>query len=220
MSKAMTKSKTTKARDAQKQSSRRFLYGVIAFVVFGALVIAVVSNRSETEKADVATQTATVSVTGQPLPAYAGQGSADASVGTKIPDLTGTTLDGDAIAIKDDGQAKVLLFAAHWCPHCQKEIPLLAPDLRANPLPDNVDLYTVSTSVNPTAPNYPPSAWFEREQWPTPVIADDESGTAAQAYGLDGFPYFVFVDGDNTVSARASGEITIEQFRAYVDALQ
>ena len=29
----MTKSKTTKARHAQKQSSRRFLYGVIAFVI-------------------------------------------------------------------------------------------------------------------------------------------------------------------------------------------
>lgn len=208
------------ARNAQKQSSRRFLYGVIAFVIVGALVIAVASNRGSTEKADVATQTAAVTITGQPLPTYPGQGSTDPGVGTTIPDLSGTTLAGDAIEITDDGKAKVLLFAAHWCPHCQKEIPLLAPDLRENPLPANVDMYTVSTSVNADAPNYPPSDWFENEQWPTPVIADDESNTAAQAYGLDGFPYFVFVNSDNTVAARTSGEIPVEQFRAYVDALQ
>ncbi|HVJ97932.1 MAG TPA: TlpA disulfide reductase family protein [Acidimicrobiia bacterium] len=224
MSKTTTKPrpkpKTTQARNAQKQSSRRFLYGIIAFVVVGALVIAVASNRNSADKADVATQTAAVTITGDALATYPGQGSADPSVGTTIPDLDGTSLDGKPVTVSDDGKAKVLLFAAHWCPHCQKEIPLLAPDLRENPLPANVEMYTVSTSVNADAPNYPPSEWFEREQWPTTVIADDESNMAAQAYGLDGFPYFVFVNSDNTVAARASGEIPVEQFRAYVNALK
>lgn len=189
-------------------------------VVVGALGIAVLSNGNATEKADLASQVSPVSVTGQPLPTFAGAGSADAAVGTQVPTLSGTGMDGNPIAIEDDGKAKVLLFAAHWCPHCQKEIPLLAPDLRANPLPANTEMYTVSTSVNASAPNYPPSEWFENEEWPTPVIEDDENNTAAEAFGLDGFPYFVFVNADSTVSARASGELTIEQFRAYVNALQ
>ena len=193
---------------------------MIAAVIVGALVIAVASNRGGSDKAAVATQTAAVTITGESLATYPGQGSADPSVGATIPDLRGTSLDGNAVTVKDDGKAKVLLFAAHWCPHCQKEIPLLAPNLRENPLPANVEMYTVSTSVNADAPNYPPSDWFEREQWPTTVIADDESNTAAQAFGLDGFPYFVFVNSDNTVSARASGEIPVEQFRAYIDALK
>jgi thiol-disulfide isomerase/thioredoxin len=195
------------------------LYGVVALVIVGALVVAMVANRGSDDKADVATQTAAVQVDGQALATYPGQGSADPSVGATIPSLRGTTLDGRQASITDNGKAMVLLFAAHWCPHCQKEIPLLSPDLEANPLPSNVEMLTVSTSVNPAAPNYPPSDWFAREQWPTPVIADDENNTAAQAYGLDGFPYFVFVNSDNTVSARASGEITLAQFHQYVDAL-
>lgn len=224
MSKTATKSrpkqKTAKARNAQR-SNKGFLFIVVAVVIVGALMIAVFSNRSKDEQAaEAAAQTASVTITGQPLATYPGQGSADPSVGATIPDLRGTTLDGTPATITDDGKAKVLLFAAHWCPHCQKEIPLLAPYLRDNPLPSNVELHTVSTGVNPDAPNYPPSNWFEREQWPTTVIADDENNTAAQAYGLDGYPYFVFVNADNTVSARASGEITVEQFQAYVDGLQ
>jgi thiol-disulfide isomerase/thioredoxin len=215
-----TNSKTKKARRGQQQSSRRFLFGVIALVIVGALVIAMVANRGSETKTGLAAQTAAVQVDGKALTTYPGQGSSDPSVGTTIPSLHGTTLDGKPASITDNGKAKVLLFAAHWCPHCQKEIPLLSPDLKANPLPSNVEMLTVSTSVNPAAPNYPPSDWFAREHWPTPVIADDEKGTAAQAYGLDGFPYFVFVNSDNTVSARASGEITLTQFHQYVDALK
>jgi hypothetical protein len=44
------------------------------------------------------------------------------------------------------------------------------------------------------------------------VIADDEAGTAATTFGLSAFPYFVAVDADGTVVARASGELTTDQF--------
>ena len=43
-------------------------------------------------------------------------------------------------------------------------------------------------------------------------MADSASGTAANAYGLPGFPYFVALDSSGKVVGRASGEITTDQF--------
>jgi thioredoxin-related protein len=73
--------------------------------------------------------------------------------------------------------------------------------------------------VQPNAGNYPPQTWLEHEHWPTPVMADDDKQTAAQALGLTGFPYFVFVDAQGKVVSRSSGEMPIDQFRATVDKL-
>jgi thiol-disulfide isomerase/thioredoxin len=111
------------------------------------------------------------------------------------------------------------LFVAHWCPHCQREVPLLASNLNTTPLPSGVEMITISTGVNAAAPNYPPSQWLKGVQWPTPVIADDAQSSAAQAFGLSAYPYFVFVDANNKVVARASGEMTMPDFRTAVGRL-
>ena len=89
----------------------------------------------------------------------------------------------------------MVIFAAHWCPHCQREIPIIQDWVDGGGLPDDVDIVTVSTGIEPTAPNYPPEAWFEREGWTAPVIVD-ETGSVAQAYGLASYPYFVILDGE------------------------
>ena len=38
-------------------------------------------------------------------------------------------------------------------------------------------------------------------------MADDAEGTAAAAYGLQGFPFLVLVDADGNVTMRTSGEL-------------
>lgn len=155
------------------------------------------------------------------LPTYDATLADDPAVGTVIPTVTGKDFNGDDITISgDDGKAKVILFVAHWCPHCQREIPLLKEHLDDTPMPDDVELITVSTSVKPGADNYPPQEWLDSEDWSAPVLADDEAGTVAQAYGLSAFPYFVVVDADGKVVARASGELTTDQFDAAVKAAQ
>jgi hypothetical protein len=70
----------------------------------------------------------------------------------------------------------------------------------------------VSTSVSKSRPNYPPSAWLDEEGWKAPTLADSEDAKAANAFGLNSFPYFVAVDGSGKVVARTSGEITTGQF--------
>jgi hypothetical protein len=82
-----------------------------------------------------------------------------------------------------------------------------------------VDVTAVTTNTSPEFPNYPPSAWLRREHWPHRVLADSKQMTAADAYGLPAFPYFVFVDKDGKVAARATGEIAPNDLAAVVKAL-
>lgn len=153
------------------------------------------------------------------LPAYPEQGP-DPAVGQVIPSISGSTLAGEPLTISADGKAKVILFVAHWCPHCQREIPVLTEHLRNNPMPDDVELLTVSTAVVEERGNYPPQKWLESAGWTAPVLADSEEGAAAFAYGLSSFPYYVVVDADGKVVVRTSGELTAEAFDSLVQAAQ
>jgi cytochrome c biogenesis protein CcmG/thiol:disulfide interchange protein DsbE len=89
--------------------------------------------------------------------------------------------------------------------------------LNDNDLPDDVRIVAVSTGVRPDEDNYPPSAWFAGDVWPTPILLDDSENGLAQTYGLTGFPYWVVVDADGNVVRRLSGAIGPDQFDALLD---
>ena len=186
--------------------------------LIGALgVIAVVASRGGGPSVpDGYEQVRPVQVDGDPLPAL-GAG-ADPAVGTPAPRLSGAGFDGQPVSITNDGEAKVVMFVAHWCPHCRREVPAVTEWVQSGRQPDDVQLYAVSTATSADRPNYPPSAWLEEERWPAPVLADDAAGSAASAYGLPGFPYFVAIDADGNVAARMSGELSEGQLAALFDA--
>lgn len=180
-----------------------------------------VGDASTTTGDGSADDAAAGSETSSTLPVYDATVADDPAVGMTIPTVTGKDFDGNDITISGtDGKAKVILFVAHWCPHCQREVPLLKEHLDDTPMPDDVELVTVSTSVKPGADNYPPQEWLDGEGWSAPVLADDENSSVAQAYGLSAFPYFVVVDEDGKVVQRASGELTTDEFDAAVAAAQ
>ena len=201
------------ARRKQKQPPWLWI-GTAALVLVLAVAAIVSSGGSDGEEttAEGVEQTRPVTVTGTALPEYEPGGGGDPAVGTTIPDVTGQSFDGSPVEIRNDGRAKLIIFVAHWCPHCQEEIPLLADWLESNTLPAGVDLYTVSTSVGSNRPNYPPSAWLEEEGWTVKTLADSEDGKAADAFGLSAFPYFVAADASGKVVARTSGEISTGVF--------
>jgi len=218
-------SRRSQQKEAERQATgrRRVLIGVVAAVVVGAAIGAVVATSGGSgggggSKVAIGTQTRPVTVTGAPLATFSDT-TKDPAVGVTLPTISGQTFDGSPIVIKPDGRAKVVLAVAHWCPHCQREVPLLSASLRANPLPPSVDLVTISTSVQASAPNYPPQTWLTRVKWPAPVLADDTKGTAARALGLSSFPYFVLVDAQGKVVSRYAGEMPVTQFRTLVDRL-
>lgn len=147
-----------------------------------------------------------VTVAGDPLPLF-DPGDPDPALGTSAPIVSTTSLANGADITLGAGRARVVGFFAHWCPHCQREVPELVTWLNENQLPPNTEFIAVSTAVASDRGNYPPSEWFTREGWPTPIVVDDESNTILGAYGFSGFPAFIAIDVNGTVIARAGGNI-------------
>jgi thiol-disulfide isomerase/thioredoxin len=187
------------------------LIGIVVAVIVIAFGAAVIASRGG--DSDVS-QTASVEVDGAPLPQL-GEGD-DAALGMVAPTVTGTDFDGSTVEITPGDGPRLVVFLAHWCPHCQAEVPLLAPYLASGDAPEGLQTVAVSTAVSSSRDNYPPDEWLEREGWPTPVIRDDTSNTAANAYGLTAYPYFVLIDEEGAVVGRDSGEMPIDQFDAWV----
>ena len=183
-------------------------------VVVALLLVAVIATRLGGDDGGGGTrlaQTHPVTVTGQPLPALPQSGS-DPAVGMVAPVVAGASFDGTPVEV-GPGRPTIVLFLAHWCPHCQREVPLLAPELERI-TPPGVEVLTVSTGTREGGANYPPSRWLEEEAWPTPVLADDGQSTAAGAYGLTGYPFFVVLDGDGKVVSRGSGGKSVAEVEA------
>jgi len=157
-------------------------------------------------------------VTGDTLPVYTTTTN-DPAIGLPMPEVVGADFDGTPVSITRDGRAKMILFVAHWCSVCRQEVPIIVDWLPDADIPDNVDLYTVSTGVDRDQANYPPSEWFEDEGWTLPVVMDDDARTVANAFGLPAYPYFVFVNSEGNVVARLTGGMTAEDLGTLVTGL-
>ena len=184
------------------------IIGVVALVAVAVGVALLASRDAEQREQSDVRQVSDVSVEGAPLPPFDGQ-EPDPAKETVAPAFAATTFDGVEVSVlPGDGTAKVIGFFAHWCSHCQRELPRMAGWLAANQLPAGVEVIAVSTAVDSSRGNYPPSAWFEEEQWPAVAVRDSAENEIGDAYGLQGFPYMVAVDADGRVVARVSGELT------------
>ena len=153
-------------------------------------------------------------ISGAALPKFENP-NGDPAIGQAAPEVSGTDFTGKAVGIKADGRPKVVIFLAHWCPHCQAEVPLVQTWVSAGGVPQGVDVVAVATGIDPVRPNYPPDAWFQREGWTTPVIVDP-TNSVASAYGLSAYPFWVFIGPDGKVVARAVGEISIPDLEAQI----
>jgi thiol-disulfide isomerase/thioredoxin len=215
ITRTQTRPKPKSRAKARGRGTRRIGPAILALA--GALVVAAVIAIVATGGDDgeqATTSAANVTITGQALPAFAD--GDDPAVGLPAPTLRGEDFAGNPVTIGEDGRPKAVIFLAHWCPHCQREVPLIQSWLDAQGEPEGIDLYSVATSIDPSQPNYPPDAWLEREGWSVPVLVDDSRDSAATAYGLSAFPYFVFVDASGNVVARATGELTIDELEGYL----
>jgi thiol-disulfide isomerase/thioredoxin len=144
----------------------------------------------------------------------------DPAIGQPAPVLTGSSFDGSTVVVggPSDGPTMVV-FLAHWCPHCNDEVPELLQLEEEGRFPEGLRVVGVSTGVAPDRPNFPPSAWLADLDWPFASMADGIDTEnfvfqAATAYGVSAFPFVTVLDADGTVLTRwsgASGADTIEQ---------
>ena len=197
---------------ARRQS--RALWWGLGVVVLAALALSVALSGGDDDPMPANPR---VSISGSSLPAFAGDPSNDPAVGMAAPLLAGVDFAGQPVEIDvADRRPKVILFLAHWCSHCQAEVPVLQEYQDSVGFPASFDLYSVATAYSSTRPNWPPSVWLQREGWTFPVIVDDGESSAFAAYGQGGFPYYVFLRGDGTVAFRFSGELGAEALIATV----
>ncbi|MYA39377.1 MAG: TlpA family protein disulfide reductase [Acidimicrobiia bacterium] len=190
---------------AKGKSRLVIILGVAAAVVVAGLVAIFTVAGSEPETAEVAVQ-------GDPLPVLIGNAPVgqDVAFGWDAPKVTGSDWRGNPVAIDPaDGRPKVIVFLAHWCPHCQAEVPQIQEWLNQTGGSSEVDLYAVATSINRSRPNWPPSEWLEREGWTSPTIMD-LNNRVSTAYGLSAFPYWVAVNSEGKVVYRVAAAIGVE----------
>jgi thiol-disulfide isomerase/thioredoxin len=128
------------------------------------------------------------------------------------PTLVGVDFDGNPVRVDaaQDGPTMVV-FVAHWCPHCNAEIPVLNELRDAGEFPADLNVIAVSTSPRVEGSYFPPAEWLDDIGWEWPAMADGVDLTtgsflAADAYGVNSFPFTTVIDADGKVAARWSGE--------------
>ncbi len=191
---------------------RRFLRPVIwtaGLIAVAAMVIAACTTSS-TETADEVAETGFAEVIGSPLTPF---DQPDPALGATAPVIVAETYEGDRLTLGNDGVARVIGFLAHWCPHCQAELPRLVEWLKSIAVPEGVEVVAISTAVNPDSDNYPPSKWFEREGYEGILLRDSEDHALATGYGLVGFPYWTVIGADGSVINRVTGKIDTEIYK-------
>lgn len=196
--------------------NKKILWVVGGVVGFALIVVLALSIANE-ETVDASVGFGEVTVEGTALPPFSDP-SSDLAVGLTAPTVSGADWKANDYTIGPDGRPKIIIFLAHWCPHCQAEVPVVQRWLEAGNLPDEVDMYSITTSTDRLRPNWPPQDWLESEGWTVPVIMDDEIGSAAVGYGMTGTPFYVVLNGDNLSIQRASGEIGTIGLDALVQA--
>jgi thiol-disulfide isomerase/thioredoxin len=214
----------------KKSNNSKLIFGGVIVAIVIAFVIAIIaggsndSASSDTTKVPNSDGTVSagenqpVEVVGdvlEPLP----ESADDSTIGLMAPTLNGYTFDGSTLSvIPGDGKPYMVVFLAHWCPHCNDEVPRLIEWKESGAVPADLQVIAVSTAVASDRPNYPPSQWVVNKAWPWPVMADSEAMDAARAYGVSGYPFFVIVGADGKVKARASGELGTDRINQIVTA--
>jgi cytochrome c biogenesis protein CcmG/thiol:disulfide interchange protein DsbE len=214
----------------KKSNNSKMIIGGVVLAIVIAFVIAIVaggskdSGSSDTTKAPSsdgsvsAGENQPVEVVGEALEALS-ESDGDSTIGLTAPTLNGYAFDGSNLSVTPgDGNPYMVVFLAHWCPHCNDEVPRLIEWKESGAVPADLQVIAVSTGVASDRPNYPPSQWVVNKAWPWPVMADSKAMDAARAYGVSGYPFFVIVGADGKVKARASGELGTDRINQIVTA--
>ncbi len=187
-----------------KLLNKNFIIAGAVLLVVGLAVAIGVTLSSEPIAAGLPEGETTV--TGEILPVYAGESDDNIAVGLPGPLFSGPNQNSEIVSLENNGNAKALLFLAHWCPHCQNEVPAVQEIINLMGVPDGVDVIAIATSIDRGRDNYPPQDWLAREGWSETQIYDIDKDIAT-AYGLTSFPYWVFLDKDLNVIARRAGNL-------------
>ena len=184
--------------------NKNFIIAGVVVLVLGLAIAIGVTLSSEPVAAGL--PEGEISVVGDSLPQYAGENDDNVALGLAAPTFSAPDQNSEIFQLEKNGNSKALLFLAHWCPHCQREVPVVQRFIDSNGVPPGIDVIAVATSIDRGRDNYPPQEWLEREGWSETQIYDLDR-EIGEAYGLNAFPYWVFLDKDLNVLARRTGNL-------------
>ena len=88
-------------------------------------------------------------------------------------------------------------------------MPIVQRVINTIGVPDGVEVIAIATSIDRGRENYPPQKWLDEEGWSETQLYDLDKEIGS-AYGLNAFPYWVFLDKDLNVIARRTGNLPEE----------
>ena len=216
--------KTNKANEA-KARTQRIVFIAIAVVVLLAGGFAVVSGGDSPTSGGTgsvpngAGEFQDAEIIGDALPAQPESGT-DPAIGMKVPEIRARNFDGGPVSLRIASVKRptMVVFLAHWCPHCNREVPRILELDAQGGIPAELRVVGVATGSRDDQPNWPPSVWLEEMKWKWEVAADSQDGRIFAAYGGMSFPTMVLVAPDGSVMDRFSGEAEVSELEARITA--
>ena len=191
--------------------NKNFIIAGAVILVLGLAIAIGVTLSSEPVAAGLPEGETTV--TGNLLPEFAGENDDNVAAGLAAPIFSAPNENSEIVSLEKNGNAKALLFLAHWCGYCQKEVPVVQEFINSAGVPPGIDVIAVATSIDRGRENYPPQKWLADEGWSETQLYDLDR-EIGNAYGLTAFPYWVFLDKDLNVVARRTGNLPADMVGA------
>ena len=191
--------------------NKNFIIAGAVILVLGLAIAIGVTLSSEPVAAGL--PEGETNVTGDLLPEFAGENDDNIALGLAAPMFSAPNENSEIVSLEKNGNAKALLFLAHWCGYCQKEVPVVQGFIDSAGVPPGVDVIAIATSIDRGRENYPPQKWLADEGWSETQLYDLDR-EIGNAYGLTAFPYWVFLDKDLNVVARRTGNLPADMVGA------
>ena len=191
--------------------NKNFIIAGAVILVLGLAIAIGVTLSSEPVAAGLPEGETTV--TGDLLPEFAGENDDNIALGLAAPVFSAPNENSEIVSLEKNGNAKALLFLAHWCGYCQKEVPVVQGFIDSAGVPPGVDVIAIATSIDRGRENYPPQKWLADEGWSETQLYDLDR-EIGNAYGLSAFPYWVFLGKDLNVVARRTGNLPADMVGA------
>jgi thiol-disulfide isomerase/thioredoxin len=130
-------------------------------------------------------------------------------VGEKAPGFTAETVGGGSVSVEGGARATMLVFFATWCPHCQKEAPVMSE------LESQYDgLRMVMVGIDGEDDPEKVQRFVEEYDIESPAVYEPGLGSE---YGVSGYPTTYVLDGDNRVVGAHSGEAPRDVYEGWIE---
>jgi len=131
-------------------------------------------------------------------------------VGEKAPGFTAETVGGGSVSVGDGAAgATMLVFFATWCPHCQREAPVMS-ELESQY--DDLQLVMVGIDAQDNPDKV--RQFAEEYDIESPAVYEPLLGSE---YGVSGYPTVYVLDENNKVVGAHSGEAPREVYEAWIE---